>query len=185
MQQRSRPSAPDSTSDGGRRWLLGRRDLLTMSAWSMLLSAVFVSIAGAFRLLFPRVQYTPPTTVVLGRPGDFTVGEVNERWKSTHGIILFRDADGFYALRSVCTHLGCVPHWRPSQQILKCPCHGSGFRRSGMQFEGPAPRPLERLGISLDAGGRIVVDTAVRLRQEKGEWDTDAAFLRYPTEGVT
>ncbi len=183
MERRPRNPADDATATREGGSLFGRRDLLTRSGWALLVSAFGLSVAGTVRLLFPRVQYTPPTTVVLGEPGDFTVGEVSERWKRSHGLILVRDPDGFYALRSVCTHLGCIPHWRPSQQILKCPCHGSGFRRSGINFEGPAPRPLERLAIYLDDTGRIVVDTAVRLRQEQGEWLNDTAFLSYSTEG--
>jgi cytochrome b6-f complex iron-sulfur subunit len=152
----------------------------------VLLGASLLASAGAFvRLLFPRVSSEPPSRVVLGKPGEFAVGEVSERFKRSHRLILVRELTGFYALRSVCTHLGCVPAWSAGQQKFKCPCHGSGFHRDGVNFEGPAPRPLERLAISLDDEKNIVVDTAVVLRRERGEWQRPDAFLAWPVERRT
>ena len=45
-----------------------------------------------------------------------------------------------------------------SEQKFKCPCHGSGFYITGINFEGPAPRPLERWAISIGDDGQLVVD---------------------------
>ena len=160
-----------------------RRDLQLRSAWA-LLGASLTAATGAFvRLLFPRVRSEPPSKLVLGKPDDFAVGEVSERYKRSHQLILVREAKGFYALRSVCTHLGCVPAWSAGQEKFKCPCHGSGFHRDGVNFEGPAPRPLERLAIALDEERNLVVDTAVVLRRERGEWSRPEAFLPYPVVG--
>ncbi|HTM22998.1 MAG TPA: ubiquinol-cytochrome c reductase iron-sulfur subunit [Kofleriaceae bacterium] len=160
-----------------------RRDLLTRSSWVMVAGTLSVGAAGSVRLLFPRVDFAPPTTVVLGKPSEYAVGEVSMRWKKSHGVILVRTDTGFYALRSICTHLGCIPDWRPAEDKFKCPCHGSGFHRDGVNFEGPAPRPLERYKLVLDADGLLVVDTAVRLRSEEGDWDRPEAFVAYPAEG--
>lgn len=160
-----------------------RRDVQTRSAWALLGASLLATVGGFVRLLFPRVRGDPPTKVVLGRPDDFAVGEVSERFKRSHRLILVREETGFYALRSVCTHLGCVPAWSAGQEKFKCPCHGSGFHRDGVNFEGPAPRPLERLAIALDAQQHLVVDTAVVLRRERGEWSRPEAFLRFPVEG--
>lgn len=160
-----------------------RRDVQTRSAWALLGASLLAAVGGFVRLLFPRVRGDPPTKVVLGRPEEFAVGEVSERFKRRHRLILVREQTGFYALRSVCTHLGCVPAWSAGQDKFKCPCHGSGFHRDGVNFEGPAPRPLERLAIALDAQQHLVVDTAVVLRRERGEWSRPEAFLRFPVEG--
>ena len=54
-------------------------------------------------------------------------------------------ASGFYSLSVTCTHLGCTPNYLSAENKFKCPCHGSGFRTTGVNFEGPAPRPLERV----------------------------------------
>ena len=178
MSERRKPPDPARLAT-----LWTRRDVLTRSGLVLVVSGLGVATAGTVRSLFPRVQFTPPTTVVLGAPGEFAVGEVSTRWKKSHGVILVRTVAGFYAIRAVCTHLGCIPDWKPSENKFKCPCHGSGFHRDGVNFEGPAPRALERLKIGLDRDGRLVVDTAVRLRGEDGDWDRDDAFVAYPAEG--
>jgi cytochrome b6-f complex iron-sulfur subunit len=51
---------------------------------------------------------------------------------------------GFVALYGVCTHLGCLPKWVPTNNRFECPCHGSKFELSGMWIEGPAPRSMDR-----------------------------------------
>ncbi|MBI3951437.1 MAG: Rieske 2Fe-2S domain-containing protein, partial [Acidobacteria bacterium] len=66
-------------------------------------------------------------------------------------------------------HLGCTPNWLDSQKKFKCPCHGSGFRSSGVNFEGPAPRPLDRVKISLAADGQLLVDKSIVYRGIAGE----------------
>jgi cytochrome b6-f complex iron-sulfur subunit len=59
----------------------------------------------------------------------------------------------------------------------KCPCHGSGFYKNGINFEGPAPRPLERFKIYLGDDGEIVVDKTKKYQQEKGEWSDTESFV--------
>lgn len=161
---------------------ISRRTLLNRIAWALVSASGAVGLGAAVRLLFPRVRFTPPTTVVLGRPEEFALGVI-ERWKKSHRIVLVREERGFYALLSTCTHLGCVPSWQATQRKFKCPCHGSGFHVDGVNFEGPAPRPLERLAIRLDDEGQLVVDTAVRLRRERGEWERPEGFLAMAAPG--
>ena len=61
---------------------------------------------------------------------------------------------------------------------FKCQCHGSGFRSSGINFEGPAPRPLERYKISLANDGQILVDKTKSFKFEKGEWNRTESKLK-------
>ncbi len=51
--------------------------------------------------------------------------------------------EGLRALYGVCTHLGCLPKWVPTNGRFECPCHGSKFHLSGNWIEGPAPRNLD------------------------------------------
>mgnify|MGYP003330343339 CR=1 FL=1 len=78
--------------------------------------------------------------------------------------------DEWLVMLGVCTHLGCTPNWQPTAKKFKCPCHGSGFRITGIHFEGPAPRPLERFKITLADDGEIIVDKNQKYQQEKGQW---------------
>jgi cytochrome b6-f complex iron-sulfur subunit len=156
-----------------------RRNLLLASAWALVSSSSSAALVGFIRLLFPRVTSSLPQTVVLGSPDDFSIGEVSEKWQKEHQFVVVRDNEGFYALRSVCSHLGCIPRFSAAQRKFKCPCHGSGFHLSGINFEGPAPRPLERLKIFLDETGSLAVDKSLRFRREKGEWRKQGAFLPY------
>ncbi|HEU4931708.1 MAG TPA: hypothetical protein VFT48_06490, partial [Pyrinomonadaceae bacterium] len=62
-----------------------------------------------------------------------------------------------------------TPDWKASENKFKCPCHGSGYDSEGINFEGPAPRPMDRAKVTLDAEGQIVVDTGKLFDWPKGE----------------
>jgi cytochrome b6-f complex iron-sulfur subunit len=73
-----------------------------------------------------------------------------------------------------------------TEDKFKCPCHGSGFRgfSSGWKviatnFEGPAPRPLERFKLTVADDGQIQVDKGVVFRLDKDESEKPGAFLPY------
>jgi cytochrome b6-f complex iron-sulfur subunit len=83
-----------------------------------------------------------------------------------------------YAISAICTHLGCTPNWLSAENKFKCPCHGSGFYMSGINFEGPAPRPLERVKIALGDDGQVVIDKGRTFKQEAGQWNDPESFLR-------
>ncbi|MEK7359961.1 MAG: hypothetical protein AAB422_06265 [Planctomycetota bacterium] len=44
--------------------------------------------------------------------------------------------------------------------MFECPCHGSKYYRNGVNFAGPAPRPLDHFEVVLDDAGKLVVDTS-------------------------
>ena len=130
------------------------------------------------RFLFPNVLFEPPQSFKIGYPDDFSKGEVDLRFKNKFAVWIVRNDEGIYALSTVCTHLGCTPNWLGTERKFKCPCHGSGFRASGVNFEGPAPRPLERFKILLADDGQIIVDKSKKFQQEKGEWENSESFLK-------
>jgi len=143
-------------------------------------TAASAAFAGALtRFMFPNVLYEPPQEFKVGSPPDFAVDAVDERFKATRGIWIVREATGFYCLSTVCTHLGCTPNWLAAEEKFKCPCHGSGFQKSGMNFEGPAPRPLERYKITLAEDGQILIDKNTKFQEEKGQWALEGAYLPY------
>jgi cytochrome b6-f complex iron-sulfur subunit len=146
--------------------------------WVAFSGACASSLVATARFLFPNVLFEPPQSFKAGFPAEYNLGEVDTRWKDAFGVWIVREADGFYALIAVCTHLGCSPNWLATENKFKCPCHGSGFYKTGMNFEGPAPRPLERARIVLADDGQILVDKSVKFQQEKGEWTNSEAFLK-------
>ncbi len=143
----------------------------------------FVAGLGGFftalgRMFFPNVSFEPPQEFKIGYATDFEVGKVDLRFKKQYNVWIVRDKTGIYALSTVCTHLGCTPNWLEAEKKFKCPCHGSGFRKTGIHFEGPAPRPLERYRIVLGDDGQILVDKSRRYQQEKGQWSDPESFLK-------
>ena len=85
---------------------------------------------------------------------------------------------------AVCTHLGCTPNWLAAQNKFKCPCHGSGYYVSGINFEGPAPRPLERREIAVSADdGQLIVDKADAVPLRAGAVDRPQSVRQDGLEG--
>jgi cytochrome b6-f complex iron-sulfur subunit len=163
--------------------LLSRRQWIGL-AWGGFTAASAAALAATGRFMFPNVLNEPPQQFRIGFPNEYVMG-VDERWKDKFGIWVVRTSEdivqgaaGFYALISVCTHLGCTPNWLSAENKFKCPCHGSGFRPTGINFEGPAPRPLERARIVLAEDGQILVDKARKFQFELAQWTDPEAFLK-------
>ena len=147
-------------------------------AWIAFGAATGAGLTTAVRFLFPNVLFEPPTRFRAGDPSTYGLG-VDERWKEKFGVWIVRNTDSIYALVAVCVHLGCTPNWLPAQNKFKCPCHGSGYYVSGINFEGPAPRPLERAEITVSPDdGQIIVDKATRYLYERGQWSDAKAFIK-------
>ncbi|OGW91640.1 MAG: Rieske (2Fe-2S) protein [Omnitrophica bacterium RIFCSPHIGHO2_02_FULL_63_14] len=147
-------------------------------AWVTFAAATTGAVSIVARFLFPNVVFEPPTSFKAGFPAEYEVGSVDERWKEKFGVWIVRTAEGLFALSTVCTHLGCTPNWLGTENKFKCPCHGSGFYKNGINFEGPAPRPLERYKIGIAQDGQILVDKSRKFQQEKGEWSNPESFLK-------
>ncbi len=169
----------------------GRRGVLAMMGAMVgtSLGIGFGALAGTFglwtlgfaRFMFPNILTEPPSQFKIGQPSDFPPGMVDERFKAAFGVwVVNGEYNGqqlIYALKTVCTHLGCTPNWLESEQKFKCPCHGSGFYVDGINFEGPAPRPLERYAIRLADDGQIEIDKSRVFQEEKGEWTNSDSFV--------
>jgi cytochrome b6-f complex iron-sulfur subunit len=155
-----------------------RRDLFSKLAWVSVLTAMVGAVVASIRMLFPRVFFDPPMTFRAGSPADYPPGSVSERWKKDWRVWIVRTDQGLFALSANCTHLGCTPVWLEAENRFQCPCHGSAYSLDGQNIEGPAPRPLERFGVTLDRQGRIVVDKRRVFRRELGEWNNPGSFLR-------
>ncbi len=181
----STPSASSSSASGGKPVPTaeisepGRRQFLSWFAiaWLSFAAATSGALSLVLRFMFPNVLFEPKSNFKAGFPDDYEVGRVDERYKDKFGVWIVRAAESLYALSTICTHLGCTPNWLETEQKFKCPCHGSGFYKTGINFEGPAPRPLERFKIGLADDGQILIDKSKKFQQEKGEWNNTESFL--------
>jgi cytochrome b6-f complex iron-sulfur subunit len=173
---------------GGAKAVEDRRSVLAAMfapftlAWTGIVGATTAALLGLARYMMPNVLVEPPTKFKIGPPSDYPPGTVSTKWKAARGIWVvntdqYNGESLIYALSSVCTHLGCTPNWLEGEQKFKCPCHGSGFYITGINFEGPAPRPLERVGIRLSEDGMLEVDKSVKFQEELGQWEDGTSFF--------
>lgn len=180
--QREEASAAEETAGrdvkAAQSCLSCRRQFLRRTGWFGVYAALAGMTACLLRFFFPRVLFEASPIFKAGLPENYGVGHVETKYKAEYGVWIVREADGIYALLAVCTHLGCTPVWFEADDRFQCPCHGSTFTREGINYEGPAPRPLERLKIDLAEDGQIRIDKRKRFRLEKGEWEDPAAVLR-------
>jgi cytochrome b6-f complex iron-sulfur subunit len=157
---------------------LNRREFFSFLAvgWITFGAATAGLASLIFRFLYPNVVFEPAMDFVAGVAADYPDG-VDERWKNGFGVWIYKKDGRLVAMSNICTHLGCIPTWLPAESKFKCPCHGSGYYASGINFEGPAPRPLERYKIYRNPEGKIIVDKTKVFRYEKGEWNNDGAYI--------
>ena len=146
--------------------------------WTFFAAAAGAGLTAMGRFMFPNVLTEPPSTFKAGFPSDFAIGVVDTRFKESYQVWIVRNEEGLYALSTICTHLGCTPNWLEAESKFKFPCHGSGFYMAGINFEGPAPRPLERHRIVLAEDGQVLIDKSRVYKQEAGQWSDAESFLR-------
>ncbi len=142
---------------------LTRRELLNY-VWLGSLG-VFLAEVGGVGLIFAFPRFREGE---FG--GKFTLGVVRDTFPPPDGdpiplnegkFWLVRTADNeILALYRVCTHLGCLYNWQPSEHKFICPCHGTQYQLNGTYITGPAPRSADRFVIMLlDGQGNVVAQT--------------------------
>jgi len=141
------------------------RRRLVWCAVAAFLTAWFIAF---FRFFLPRTLFEPATSFKIGYPADYGLG-VDTKWQQKYRIWVDRTPDRLFVIYARCTHLGCTPDWKPSENKFKCPCHGSGYDSEGINFEGPAPRPMDRAHLELAPDGQILVDVAKLYQWPKGQ----------------
>lgn len=156
---------------------MSRRNFFSKAGWVAFFSFVVSFLVGSLRYMFPRVLFEPSPVFKAGFPDDYPVGSVSTKWVKDQRVWIVRGQEGIYAIFAQCTHLGCTPRWLDAENKFKCPCHGSGFTREGVNFEGPAPRPLERVQITLAEDGQLLINKAIKFREENGDWGKPGSIL--------
>ena len=153
----------------------GRRQF----AWTAVAAFLTAWFIAFFRFFLPRTLFEPATSFKVGYPSDYGLG-VDTKWQQKYRIWVDRTPDRLFVIYARCTHLGCTPDWKPSENKFKCPCHGSGYDSEGVNFEGPAPRPMDRAHVEIAPDGQILVDVSKLYQWPKGQpsqFNDDGAFL--------
>jgi len=147
--------------------------------WATIAGFLTTCFLMFLRFFLPRSILEPSSVFRVGFPSDYALG-VDTKWQQQYRIWVDKTSDRVFVIFARCTHLGCTPDWRASENKFKCPCHGSGYDSEGVNFEGPAPRPMDRAEVHLDPEGQIVVNIAKLYRQPKGErseFDDPGAYI--------
>jgi cytochrome b6-f complex iron-sulfur subunit len=148
-------------------------------AWSCIAAFLVAWLVAFFRFFLPRTLFEPSTSFKIGSPSDFALG-VDEKFLQKYRIWVDRTPERLFVIYARCTHLGCTPDWKPAENKFKCPCHGSGYDSEGVNFEGPAPRPMDRAHLEISPDGQILVDTSKLYSWPKGQpsqFSDPGAFL--------
>jgi cytochrome b6-f complex iron-sulfur subunit len=161
-----------------------RRKLLTALGWGSLAIVAGTGAISTLKFMFPRVLFEPPAYYKIGPLGQFVptdqidahgVSMVLLKWKKSNRTWIVLEQDKMYAIFAKCTHLGCTPSWYEDDRTYKCPCHGSEFYSNGVNFAGPAPRPMDRFKVSIADDGQVVVDTSTLFTFK--DFDNPNAFV--------
>jgi cytochrome b6-f complex iron-sulfur subunit len=148
--------------------------------WSAVAAFLVAWFLAFFRFFLPRTLFEPATSFKIGYPEEYGLG-VDTKFQQKYRIWVDRTPDRIFVIYARCTHLGCTPDWKPSENKFKCPCHGSGYDSEGVNFEGPAPRPMDRARVEIAPDGQILVDVSRLYQWPKGQpsqFNDDGAFLR-------
>ncbi|MBZ5650379.1 MAG: Rieske 2Fe-2S domain-containing protein [Acidobacteriia bacterium] len=148
-------------------------------AWAAFAAFMTAWFIAFFRFFLPRTLFEPATSFKIGYPADYGLG-VDTKFQQKYRIWVDRTPDRLFVIYARCTHLGCTPDWKPAENKFKCPCHGSGYDSEGINFEGPAPRPMDRARIERAPDGQILVDVSKLYQWPKGQpsqFNDPGAFL--------
>jgi cytochrome b6-f complex iron-sulfur subunit len=154
--------------------LVSRRSILKIGFWSGIGAVVASAAACGVDLLYPRGvtgfggrvninpnEVPPPGGKVQIARGRFWLVNLTEE----------QGGPGLLALWWKCPHLGCTVPWRETfvfpdpttsadkQGWFRCPCHGSTYTDAGIRVFGPSPRSLDTMELTVDADGRVSVET--------------------------
>jgi len=130
-----------------------RRDWLGLSSLWAMGGALLFGLIGMMKLPKAAVLSSPSKKFKVALPEALQAGEAFV--PPGRAVAVFKDAEGIFAISTICTHLGCVV--KKNAEGFECPCHGSMFHGDGTVSRGPAPRALPWLKVSV-SGGAVTVD---------------------------
>jgi cytochrome b6-f complex iron-sulfur subunit len=151
-----------------RRRRFSRRLAIRWAGWGSVLLVVAGWANGFLSFFYPNKTGAFGGTITAGSVEELKVGDVKS--VADGKFYVTRVPEGFIALWWKCPHLGCTVPWRENDPVMpgdegfaqkgrfNCPCHGSIYNRYGQIIQGPAPRPMDRFPLTIEAG-KVRVET--------------------------
>jgi cytochrome b6-f complex iron-sulfur subunit len=128
--------------------------------WKVLgLALIAEGVWTSYDILNPRPAQGFGSVVDAGSVADYAA-EGTVKYFLSGRFYVTQYKGGLRALYQKCPHLGCRVPFCQSSGRFECPCHGSVYNLIGEYVSGPAPRGMDRFGISISGDGRVQVDTA-------------------------
>jgi len=119
---------------------------------------------------FTRVDLSAAEPNVLnvekwrGKP-IFILKKTPDMEKSDRDVVVGNDR--FLVCIGLCTHLGCIPAYRPDRHDFKCACHGGEFNASGINTAPPPPSPLVIPPFKLDGTTLVLGEEGPEFKKMK------------------
>jgi len=132
---------------------VNRRDFLKILTNGLLGISGLLGAGGLLRFLGYTGEPVQPEIYDLGPPEDFPPG--SRTLVAENRFLLVHDQQGFTAISTNCTHLGC--RLVPGPEGFACPCHGSQFDPQGNVRKGPAVDALESQTLEPDESGHLIL----------------------------
>jgi ubiquinol-cytochrome c reductase iron-sulfur subunit len=133
----------------------GRRDFMGMALGG------FTALGGIGALYAMKRSWDPlPSVKAAGfTTVDLSAAQPNvlnvEKWRGKPIFVLKKTkdmkaddrdvvvgSDRFHVSIGLCTHLGCIPAYKPNDKKFFCACHGGEFDASGHEIFGPPPTSM-------------------------------------------
>jgi cytochrome b6-f complex iron-sulfur subunit len=100
--------------DGDESKQIARRRFVMASV----LGFLGVNFVMFLRFFLPRTLFEPKTSFTIGYPSDFGFG-VDTKFQNAYRIWVVRNTEGIFVISAICTHLGCTPDWKASENKFK------------------------------------------------------------------
>ena len=144
-------------------------DKVTLTITRRRLTEILIGLVALFltsSAVVVLLKYLWPQTLAAGQTsevkiatvGEVPVGSAKKFTFNTKAAVLLNTPAGFRAFGAVCTHLGCIASWTPSEHVILCPCHiGKYDPNTGAVLSGPPPSPLPAINIAVREGAVYAV----------------------------
>jgi cytochrome b6-f complex iron-sulfur subunit len=127
-----------------------------------------------WRYLFPGLSREPDKVVftdeMLATLNATKQGDCFRfEWGSVPGLALRAQDAELRVFKGVCTHADCNVAWRSGKNDFFCACHEGRYDEFGTNIEGPPPRPLTRLFVTLEGSSDTRI-TALTVWRHESVW---------------